>query len=78
MTDQTVEIRLPPKRHVDLVLAVIAGALAVLVVLSARGAIVAHPGAPTSAPLVSPTERASLLPAVPPAPPKKEEHKGHG
>lgn len=77
MTEETVEIRLPPKRHVDLALAVVAGALAVLVLLTARGAFVAHSDAPTQAPLVSPTADASLLPAAPPPAPK-EKGKGHG
>lgn len=74
MTDQTVEIRLPPKKHVDLVLACIAGVLAVLVVLTARGAFVAHQSVPTAAPLVSPTFAATAAPvhAAPPAPPKEK------
>ena len=75
MTDQTVEIRLPPKRHVDLVLAVIAGALAVLVVLTARGTFVAHQSVATSAPLVSPTFAATAAPVQ--AAPPKEKGKGH-
>ena len=76
MTDQTVEIRLPPKRHVDLFLAVVAGALAVLVVLTARGTFVSHSTAPTPAPIVSPTFEASAAPPAQAAPPK-EKGKGH-
>ncbi len=59
------------KRRVDLVLASIAGALAVLVGITARGAIVPHAGdVATPPPTVAPLASASPTPAQ--AAPKKD------
>ena len=82
MHDETIRIRMPPKQHVDIFLAAVAGALAVVVALTARGVMSTHDVGPaTPAPIATPTATGpptadGTAPAAPAANPKKDHGKG--